>query len=175
MRGTQWTGVQLIPTVDADSQVHTEACVCAARIGAKTERSSKPDGQRLGSMRRLTSTTRRLVGTAPDCRGVVNRIPLQHTSEITTHESTRRAHQHLTSQHNTCPANCTHEIFLATLTMASIARLTLLRQTPVTGQSLITKSVRATAFHTTSRRCLLPPLPRTLLATLRYQEPLTSC
>ena len=52
-------------------------------------------------------------------------------------------------------------------TMASIARSSLLRQVasarPAFGQSVIANTIRATAFHTTARKNLLPPGPRACL------------
>jgi len=56
--------------------------------------------------------------------------------------------------------------------MASIARSALLRQAtaPVTRQSLIA-GTRAAAFHTTSRRSLLPPLPQRVEGTVNDPAP----
>jgi len=58
--------------------------------------------------------------------------------------------------------------------MASIARSALLRQAtaaPITRQSVIARSVRAAAFHTTSRRSLLPPLPQRVEGTVNDPAP----
>ncbi|KAL2180141.1 CybS-domain-containing protein [Thermothelomyces heterothallicus CBS 202.75] len=59
--------------------------------------------------------------------------------------------------------------------MASIARSSLLRQVasarPSFQQSVITNAVRATAFHTTARRNLLPPLPQRVEGTVNDAAP----
>ncbi|KAH6634188.1 CybS-domain-containing protein [Chaetomium sp. MPI-SDFR-AT-0129] len=59
--------------------------------------------------------------------------------------------------------------------MASIARSSLLRQVaavkPNPQQTLITNAARTTAFHTTSRRCLLPPLPQHVQGTVNDAAP----
>jgi succinate dehydrogenase (ubiquinone) membrane anchor subunit len=58
--------------------------------------------------------------------------------------------------------------------MASVARPALLRQAtaaPVRRQSVIAGSVRAAAFHTTSRRSLLPPLPQRVEGTVNDAAP----
>ncbi len=56
--------------------------------------------------------------------------------------------------------------------MASIARSSLLRQVasarPAFGQSVIANTVRATAFHTTARKNLLPPPPRAYLLSFGF-------
>jgi len=59
--------------------------------------------------------------------------------------------------------------------MASIARSSLLRQVasarPALGQSVIANTVRATAFHTTARKNLLPPPPQVIDGTVNDAAP----
>ncbi|KAL2155049.1 hypothetical protein VTH82DRAFT_3725 [Thermothelomyces myriococcoides] len=59
--------------------------------------------------------------------------------------------------------------------MASIARPSLLRQVasarPSLQQSLITNAARTTAFHTSARRNLLPPLPQRVEGTVNDAAP----
>ncbi|KAK4042253.1 CybS-domain-containing protein [Parachaetomium inaequale] len=59
--------------------------------------------------------------------------------------------------------------------MASIARSSLLRQVasarPAFQQSVIANGARATAFHTTAKRDLLPPLPQRVEGTVNDAAP----
>jgi hypothetical protein len=74
--------------------------------------------------------------------------------------------QYISSLRKTSDGQLTADELHAQHTMASIARSALLKQAtvgPVARQSVIARTARVAAFHTTARRNLLPPLPRTQL------------